>query len=155
MAVGDESKTGGGKVEISSLPGATPSLDLSAGKAPDVSGIVEQDIKDRIALRTFQTHAFYGAGVIIVCIFASLLAWLFLLSRHIENAAVNDTFHGSIFIAPVVVIATLGALLTLALLKFAFRPANGKEDESSSVSMIQALGTQALEIAKAYFGKKD
>lgn len=146
----------GGKEEVSSLPsgssGSTNRDDLSAGQTADVSGLIEQDIADRKLLRTFQKFAFWGAFAVIFVTFVGLFLWLWLIHLHVTDANVITTYRVSFFIAPVIVLATLGALLTLALLKLAFRSNDKKDEEPSFVSMFQALAAQAMEIWKG--GKK-
>jgi len=149
-----------GRAEVSSLPSngsgseRGPRDDLSAGVTPDIPELLAEDIKDRRRLRWFQTVAFYGAVALIGCTFYALFDWVRLIGTHATDANVVTTYRVSFFVAPVVVLATLGALLTLALLKFAFRPAEKKDDDPSPISLMQALGTQVIELAKAYLGKK-
>jgi hypothetical protein len=147
--------TPGGKVEIDSLPAPSPREDLSAGKTADVSQLVTEDINDRKLLRLFQTYAFFGAGALIIVTFATLFWWVYLIGTHVTDPAVTTTYRVSFFVAPVVVLASLGALLTLALLKFAFRPATKEEDDPSPLSLLHGLAQQILELAKEYFkGRK-
>jgi Na+/melibiose symporter-like transporter len=143
-----------GRIEVSSLPSGSPSLDLSAGKAPDVTGLLAQDIKDRERLRSFRTVAFYGAVALIFFVFCALFHWVNLVGDHMRDN-MSSTTKVSFFVAPIVVLATLGALLTLALLKLAFLASTDKKDDDPSFfTLLQGLGTQAIELMKAYLGKK-
>jgi len=150
----------GQKIEVTHLPAAASSGsgggrdDLSAGKTADVSKLLDEDIKDRKRLRTFQTVAFYGAVTLIFFIFCALFEWVNTIRAHITDSNVTTTYRVSFFVAPIVVLATLGALLTLALLKFAFRASDKKDDDPSPVSLLQGLGSQALDLMKTYLGKK-
>jgi hypothetical protein len=147
-------KVGGGKSEVSALP--RPSDDLSAGSTPDISKILAEDIKDRQRLRMFQTVGFFGAGILILVTFAALFGWVYVIGTHVTDANVTTTYRVSFFVAPVIVLATLAALLTLALLKLAFRSPGDKNDEEPSfITLLQGLGNQALEIWKSYAGKKE
>lgn len=149
------------KVEVTHLPAVNDYSigggkdDLSAGKTADISKLLDEDIKDRKRLRTFQTVAFYGATALIFFIFCALFEWVNMIKAHVADANVTTTYRVSFFVAPIVVLATLGALLTLALLKFAFRASEKKDDEPSPISLFQGLGSQALDLWKAYLGKKD
>jgi|GEM_PF-5410681 len=150
----------GQKVEVTHLPAVAASSvgggrdDLSAGKTGDVTKLLDEDIKDRRRLRTFQTVAFYGATTLIFFIFCALFQWVNMIGAHVTDANVTTTYRVSFFVAPIVVLATLGALLTLALLKFAFRTSDKKDDEPSPVTLFQGLASQALDLWKTYLGKK-
>jgi MFS family permease len=147
-----------GKVEVSSLPPAGPASgardDLSAGTTGDISALLAEDIKDRQQLRRFQTVAFYSAGLLIGVTFVALFLWVYLIGTHVTDANVSTTYRVSFFVAPIVVLATLGALLALAVLKFAFRASEKKDDEPTPISLLQALVTQTSDILKTYLGKK-
>lgn len=153
--------TSDGKIQVSSLPATEPFSnggrnDLSAGSTPDIPELLAQDIKDRERLRTFQTVAFYGAVALIFFVFCALFHWVNLIGDHLKDGNVITTYRVSFFVAPIVVLATLGALLTLALLKFAFRQSSDKkDDEPSPITLLQGLGSQALDIARAYLTKKE
>lgn len=144
-----------GKVDVDSLPGLSPREDMSAGETADVSELVTEDINDRKLLRLFQKCAFFGAGLLIVVTFGALFWWVYLIGTHVTDPAVTTTYRVSFFVAPVIVLASLGALLTLALLKFAFRPATKEEEDGSPLSLLHGLAQQVIELAKEYFkGKK-
>lgn len=151
-----------GKIEVSTLLSQTVfddshgggKDDLSAGKTGDISELLAEDIKDRRRLRWFQTVAFYGAIALIGFTFYALFRWLNLIGTHATDPNVTTTYRVSFFVAPVVVLASLGALLTLALLKFAFRPSDKKDEEPSPISVMQGLASQVIELAKAYLGGK-
>jgi hypothetical protein len=149
----------GRKIEVSSLPPSRSPIgggrdDLSAGQTADVSGLLDEDIKDRKRLRTFQTVAFYGACTLIFFVFCAMFHWVNLVGTHIQDVNVTTTYRVSFFVGPIVVLASLGALLTLALLKFAFRATDKGEDDASPISLMHALGTQALDVLKTYLGGK-
>lgn len=159
MAV-NPTPSGSRKVEVSSLP-TTPSTfgggsrdDLSAGKTADVSKLLDEDIKDRKRLRGFQTVAFYGACTLIFFVFCEMFTWVNLVGTHMSDPNVTNTYRVSFYVAPIVVLASLGALLTLALLKFAFKATDKKDEESSPITLMQGLISQALDLLKTYLGKK-
>ncbi|MFM0428179.1 hypothetical protein PQQ75_04115 [Paraburkholderia aspalathi] len=161
MAVSPEPQDG--KIEVSTLLPQEITFrdtvnggkdDLSAGKTGDISELLAEDIKDRRRLRWFQTVAFYGAIALIGFTFYALFRWLDLIGTHATDPNVTTTYRVSFFVAPVVVLASLGALLTLALLKFAFRPSDKKEEDPSPISIMQGLATQVIDLAKAYLGGK-
>ena len=146
------------KVNVSSLPTAEPPGgardDLSAGTTGDIPALLAEDIKDRQQLRRFQTVAFHSAGFLIGATFVALFLWVHLIGAHITDTNLSTSYRVSYFVAPVVVLATLAALLTLAVLKFAFRPSEKNDDEPTPLSLLQALVTQTADILKTYLGKK-
>lgn len=157
----DNEKSGSsGKREVTRLPSsdsasdsATPvgsSDDLSAGATADIPGIIAEDIKDRRRLRWFQTLAFYGAYCLIAVTFVMLFKWVTLIEAHLADGDITTTYRVSFFVAPIIVLGTLGALLTLSLLKFAFRPAT-KEEDPSPITMFHGLFQQVVDIGKDYF----
>jgi hypothetical protein len=137
-ADGNEQSVPSGKREVARLPSsdstsdsATPAGsrdDLSAGTTPDIPGIIAEDIKDRRRQRLFQSLAFYGAYVLIAVTFLMLFKWVTLIEAHLADGNITSTYRVSFFVAPIIVLGTLGALLTLSLLKFAFRPPNKEEE---------------------------
>lgn len=157
---GKENSGSSGKREVTRLPSsdsassvaasAGPSDDLSAGAAADIPGIIAEDIKDRRRLRWFQTLAFYGAYLLIAVTFFMLFKWVNLIAAHLADGNISTTYRVSFFIAPIVVLGTLGALLTLALLKFAFRPAGKEEEDPSPMTMFHGLFQQVVDMGKDY-----
>ncbi|WP_144112033.1 hypothetical protein [Paraburkholderia sp. BCC1886] len=144
------------KQEVSTLP-TEPHVnrnELSNGLTADIPGLLQEDIKDRRRVRAFQTVAFYGACTLIFFVFCAMFHWVNLVGTHIWEVDVTTNYRASLFVVPTVVLATLGALLTLALLKFAFRSNDKKDDEPYPVSLMQALGSQALEVLNSYLSKK-
>jgi hypothetical protein len=143
------------RTEVSNLPSPSAGKsDLSAGKTIEVGPLLTQDIKDRERQRYFQTIAFYGTIALIFFIFCALFRWLNLIGDRLTDISVSTTYRVSFFVAPIVVLGTLGALITLALLKFASRPVGEKrEDEPSPISLLQAFGTQALDVLKSWVSK--
>ncbi|WP_154233039.1 hypothetical protein [Burkholderia pseudomallei] len=157
---GNEKSGSSGKREVTRLPSsdsasdsATPAGsrdDLSAGATADIPGIIAEDIKDRRRLRWFQTLAFYGAYLLIGVTFFMLFKWVTLIEAHLADGNITTTYRVSFFVAPIVVLGTLGALLTLALLKFAFRPASKEEEDPSPITMFHGLFQQVVDIGKDY-----
>jgi len=138
-----------------SLPEIPPAEDLSAGASPDIPQLVKEDILDRQRIRAYRHVAFYGAVILIGFTFLALFGWLGWIGFHVTDPNVASTYRVSLFVAPVVVLATLGALLILALLKFVFRPQDkDKDDEPTPISLLQGLGTKVVELARDYLSKK-
>ncbi|MBU9358786.1 hypothetical protein [Burkholderia multivorans] len=161
---GNEKASSSGKREVTRLPSSDSASsavapagsrnDLSAGATADIPGIIAEDIKDRRRLRWFQTLAFYGAFLLIAVTFFMLFQWVNLIATHLADGNVTTTYRVSFFIAPIVVLGTLGALLTLALLKFAFRPPGKEEEDPSPITMFHGLLQQVVDIGKDYLKAK-
>lgn len=156
----NEQSVSSGKREVKRLPSsdsasnsatsAGASDDLSAGSTPDITSIIAEDIKDRRRLRWFQTLAFYGAYLLIAVTFFMLFKWVTLIETHLADGNITTTYRVSFFVAPIVVLGTLGALLTLSLLKFAFRPMNKEDEDPSPITMFHGLFQQVVDIGKDY-----
>lgn len=132
-----------------------PADDLSAGASPDIPQLIKEDILDRQRIRTYRHVAFYGTVTLIGLTFFALFAWLSWIGFHVASPNVVSTYRVSLFVVPVVVLATLAALLILALLKFVFRAQEqDKNDDPTPISLLQGLGTKVVELARDYLAKK-
>ncbi|AOY92231.1 hypothetical protein BKK79_10920 [Cupriavidus sp. USMAA2-4] len=122
----------------------------------DVSGLLSEQIKDRKQFRHFRYVAFYGVAMLVIGAVAALIAWTWCVGRHVAESSSTATYQASLFITPLIVLASFAALLVLALLRFAFRSLDSKEKDDSpdALGVVHALGREALAVLKDYLGKK-
>jgi len=132
------------------------SLDLSGGQVTDAGQLLTEQIKDRRQFRGFRLVAFYGVCLLIVLAFAGLLTWIWCVGRLVADPHTGTSYQVALFVTPLIVLASMAALLVLALLRFAFRPLDSKDkdDAPDALGIVHALGREALAIAKDYLGKK-
>ena len=156
MANGNEELPGSVQ-SLSNSPTSLPWTDLSLGKVnEDVGGLLTEQIEDRKQFRHFRKIAFYGVCLLVGLVFAALLAWIWCVGRRVADPFNSMTYQVALFVTPLIVLASMAALLVLALLRFAFRPMDGKDkdDAPDALSVVHGLGREALTVLKDYLGKK-
>lgn len=145
--------------------GAIPRLvltddDLSEGKIGsdgklDVSALIDEDIKDRKQYRTFRNWTF-GCIVLLIAVLVIMFAgWTGFFGWRLLTGS-YDAGHSpvALFLTPIVIIATLVAVLMLATMRFVFRQSGEKEGEKDGLTIWQALVKELSDVLKQYVAKK-
>jgi uncharacterized membrane protein len=135
--------------------------DLSEGSVQtkqglDISPLISEDIADRRQYRTFRTWTFRGVVGLIAVLIVVFVGWTGFFGWRLLNGSYQaDHSPVALFLTPIVVIASLVAVLMLATMRFVFRQSgDGKDDEGDGLTVWQALVKELAGILKEYVAKK-
>ena len=132
----------------------SPNMEFSQGTIWDVSTLIKEHIEGQQLARWFQKRAFIGGSVLIALTFGALLWWMSIIAKHAAVFLAITTSQVSLFVGPVIVLGSVGALLALALLRFAFGSVTKEDNEPSPLSILHGVAQQALDLGKDYFRGK-
>ncbi|SAK74388.1 hypothetical protein AWB80_04223 [Caballeronia pedi] len=116
--------------------------------------LVEEYIADRRQYRKFRHIAFFGVAGLIITLVAILALWIRSFGLRIFGGSVQiDHSQALLFIAPIVVIASLVAVSLLPTVRLVFREGDGKEDDKDSLTIWQTLVKELADLLKQYVGR--
>lgn len=124
--------------------------DLSAGRtaSPD---LLSEDIEDRVQMRAFRSKAFSYASTACGGLIVALLIWLGWAGSMFLHGYAGDK-SVFIFLTPLIILASLAAVIGLATLRFVFS-ATPKEKDDDKATIWQSLLKELSDVAKEYMKK--
>lgn len=78
------------------------------------------------------------------------------VGERVASPTTASTYQATWFVTPLIVLASIGALLVLALLRFAFQPMDGRRREAppDALGIAHGLGREALGMLRHYLASR-
>jgi uncharacterized membrane protein len=112
-------------------------------------------IADQRHYRKLRHYAFFGMSGFLLVLLVMFAIWLRAFGARIFNGTLpTDTPHTALFLAPIIVIASLVVVSVLPLVRLVFQDRSQKDDDKPAVSLWQSVITELAEIFKQYLGSR-
>jgi hypothetical protein len=112
-------------------------------------------IADRKHYRKLRQYAFFGVSGFLLVLLVMFAIWLRAFGARVFNGTLQtDTPYTALFLAPIIVIASLVVVSVLPLMRLVFQDKPQKDDDKPAVTLWQSVITELAEIFKQYLGSR-